>query len=191
MRALLVTIAVAGSSLCAAAPYVVAQTSGSGTEIDGLIAYGVVRFETPEQLYESLTAAGRCPPRELAKPREPCAFVLYERVSGEGRPLNLKPVFEVVSERRVLVMHDRKLQYVAGHELYFDIVRALDQSAGYRSYAVIGNVENRTNCESGRPCLNDVLDEDIFLMYGHIPDAVVEAIWGPQKMKDPGTVRVR
>jgi hypothetical protein len=54
----------------------------------------------------------------------------------------------------------------------------------------VGNAENNANCAQGKPCLGDLVSEDMFNMYRNMPDSVVKVIWGGG-MEDPGTVRVR
>ena len=155
--------------------------------------YSLVTFDDPHDLYELLTQEGRCPPNKLAEPRQPCALILYMRVDdvGDGRQSNFKPVFKVVSKDAIWAIHDKKLQRVRIENLYHDEEEIIGKKkSAYRSVALIGNAENKTNCEQARPCLASLVTQDMFRMYSNMPDSVVEVIWG-SGMKDPGTVRIR
>ncbi|MDP3739765.1 MAG: tetratricopeptide repeat protein [Hyphomonadaceae bacterium] len=156
--------------------------------------YSLVTFDDPRDLYKLLTEEGRCPPNKLAEPKQPCALILYTRVSdvGDGHQSNFKPVFKVVSKDKIWAIHDKKLQSVRIENLYHDEEEIIGKKkSSYRSIALIGNAENKTNCEQARPCLASLVSEDMFRMYSNMPDSVVEVIWGPAGMKDPGTVRIR
>jgi tetratricopeptide (TPR) repeat protein len=155
--------------------------------------YSLVTFDDPRDLYKLLTQEGRCPPNKLAEPKQPCALILYTLVddTNVGRQANFKPVFKVVSKDAIWAIHDKKLQKVGIENLYHDedeIIGA--KKSAYRSVALIGNAENKTNCEQARPCLASLVSQDMFRMYSNMPDSVVEVIWGAG-MKDPGTVRIR
>jgi hypothetical protein len=155
--------------------------------------YGMTAFDDPQKLYGLLTQEGRCPPGKMAEPRQPCAMIFYRRLDedGKGYGATFKPVFKVVSANTIWAMHDRKLKKVRINELYFDEPEIRGQPRGrYSSVAIIGNAENRANCEEGRPCLSHLVAEDLFMQYGKIPDSVVNVLWDTG-MKDPGTVRVR
>lgn len=165
---------------------------GMPKEIDPT-KYSLVAFEDQHDLYDLLTKDGRCPVKQLAEPRQPCALVLYTPIgeAGKGRAANFKPVFGVISPKAVWAIHDKKLQKVEIEDLYFDNDDVIGRKgATYRSAAVIGNAENRLNCESGMPCLNALVAQDMFRMFGNMPDSVVAVIWG-NGMKDVGTTRIR
>jgi hypothetical protein len=156
--------------------------------------YNIVTFSDSADLYDLLTRDGRCAAKKLAEPRQPCALILYrpdERVPG-GLSANFKPVFRIDSRASVWAIHDKKLQKVKIEDLYFDIEDIIGEGkAKYRSVAVIGNAENKANCDKGRTCLGNLVAEDMFRMYNSMPDSVVEVIWGPYGMKDVGTIRVK
>ena len=155
--------------------------------------YSLVAFQDQHDLYDLLIKDGRCPVKELAEPRQPCALVLYTPIGdgSKGRAANFKPVFGVISPKAVWAIHDKKLQKVGIEDLYFDNDDVIGmKGATYRSAAVIGNAENRLNCESGMPCLNGLVAQDMFRMFGNMPDSVVAVIWG-DGMKDVGTTRIR
>lgn len=148
--------------------------------------FGIVEFEEPTDLYTRLIETGRCPVKVMAEERQPCAFIFYERVSGTGKRINFKPVFRVESPDVIWVMHDRQLKRVSVGKLYSDIVRIRGQEAKYHSFGVVGNVEDKANCESGRACLQHLVEQNMFLMYQKIPELVVDKLWR-NKMVDPGT----
>ncbi len=155
--------------------------------------YSLVTFTDTTDLYDLLTRKGRCAPKKLAEPRQPCALILYRPDDGTtgGLAANFKPVFRVDSRASVWAIHDKELQKVRIEDLYFDVEQIIGQKkTAYRSVAIIGNEENRSNCEKGAPCLSQLVAEDMFRMYGAMPDSVVEVIWGAG-MKDPGTIRIR
>ena len=155
--------------------------------------YSLVAFQDQHDLYDLLTKDGRCPVKTLAEPRQPCALVLYTPIGDDskGRAANFKPVFGVISPKAVWAIHDKKLQKVGIEDLYFDTDDVIGRKgATYRSAAVIGNAENRLNCESGMPCLNGLVVQDMFRMFSNMPDSVVAVIWG-DGMKDVGTTRIR
>lgn len=152
--------------------------------------YGITEFEEPTDLYLYLTQPGRCPVKVMAPERQPCAFIMYERVSGEGRKINFKPVFKVESQSVIWVMHDRQLKKVSVQNLFSDKVTVRGQKAEYYSFGVVGNAEDKSNCESGRGCLQHLAEQNMFLMYPKIPELVVDKLWR-NKMIDNGTVVVR
>ncbi len=170
-----------------------AATAASASKDFNPSDYSLVAFDDLRDLYKLLTEEGRCPPNKLAEPRQPCALILYTRVddASNGRQSNFKPVFKVVSKDAIWAIHDKKLQKIGIENLYHDeekIIGKKDNS--YRSVALIGNAENKANCEQARPCLAGLVSQDMFRMYSNMPDSVVEVIWG-SGMKDPGTVRIR
>jgi hypothetical protein len=76
-------------------------------------------------------------------------------------------------------------------DLYYDNDDVIGQKrVKYTSVALVGNAENKANCDAKQPCLANLVSEDMFRMYGNMPDSVVEVVWGAG-MKDVGTVRVR
>jgi hypothetical protein len=155
--------------------------------------YNLVSFTDTADLYDLLTRDGRCAPKKLADPRQPCALILYRPDDGStgGFSANFKPVFRVDSRTSIWAIHNKELQKVRIENLYFDIQDIIGQKqASYRSVALIGNAENKANCDKGLACLSSLVAEDMFSMYGKMPDSVVQVIWGAG-MKDPGTVRVR
>jgi len=163
-------------------------SSGSVEDFDPAI-YGIVEFDDYHDLYSRLTEPGRCPPNEMAEPRQPCALIVYRPVGNADREFGLyfKPIFEVISADRIWAMHDRQLKRVSIGNLYFDEPRLRGKPGKYVSVAVIGNGENRANCDQGRRCLSDLVAQDMFLMYKKIPDAVVERLWG-NGMLSPGAI---
>jgi hypothetical protein len=155
--------------------------------------YSLVAFENQGDLYELLTKEGRCQPNKTADPRQPCALILYRPTDGSTDALtaNFKPVFKVVNRNSIWAIHDKQLQKIKIDNLYFDVVDVIGgKRTNYESVALIGNAENTANCEQGKPCLRDLVQQDMFRMYSNMPDSVVQVIWGGG-MKDPGTVRVR
>ncbi len=155
--------------------------------------YNLITFEDPEDLYDLLTKEGRCLPNKTAPPRQPCALILYRPSDDSGGSLaaNFKPVFKVTSRNAIWAIHDKQLQKIKIDNLYMDIVDVIGgKRTNYQSVALVGNAENTANCEGGRPCLGNLVSEDMFRMYGNMPDSVVKVIWGGG-MEDPGTVRVR
>ena len=46
------------------------------------------------------------------------------------------------------------------------------------------------NCQASKPCLGHLVAQDMFHMYGNMPDSVVAVIWG-EGMKDVATQRIR
>ncbi len=156
--------------------------------------YSLVEFTDTNQLYDLLTQPGRCPANKTAEARQPCALILYRPTDGATETLaaNFKPVFKIISRKSIWAIHDKKLQKIRIEDLYFDNVDVVGaKPAAYISVALIGNAENKANCESGKPCLGQLVAEDMFRMYGNMPPSVVEVIWGAAGMKDPGTQRVR
>ncbi len=155
--------------------------------------YNIAVFTDTHDLYDLLTQPGRCPEKETADPRQPCALILYRPVDGDagGLAANFKPVFKVVNRSTVWAIHDKKLQKVQIEDLYYDNDDVIGQKrTKYTSVALIGNAENKANCDAQKPCLANLVSEDMFRMYGNMPDSVVEVVWGG-KMKDVGTVRVK
>jgi hypothetical protein len=155
--------------------------------------YSLVTFEDPEDLYDLLTKEGRCQPNKTAAPREPCALILYRPTDGSSDSLaaNFKPVFKVTSRNAIWAIHDKQLQKIKIDNLYMDVVDVIGgKRTNYESVALVGNAENTANCEQGKPCLGDLVSEDMFRMYSNMPDAVVKVVWGGG-MQDSGTVRIR
>ncbi len=157
-------------------------------------AYNLTAFNDTSDFYELLTQPGRCPEKTAAEPRQPCALILYRPADGTstgGLAANFKPVFKVVNRSTIWAIHDKKLQKVKVEDLYFDSDEVIGRKrAEYMSVALVGNAENKASCDAGRPCLANLVSEDMFLMYANMPASVVEVIWGAG-MKDVGTVRVR
>jgi hypothetical protein len=157
-------------------------------------AYNIVTFKEPRELYNLLTQEGRCPPNKLAEPRQPCALILYKPVkgkdAGDGLDLNFKPVFKVVTKNAIWAIHGKKLQKVQIEDLYFDEEEIIGRGkTSYLSVALIGNAENKANCEQGRPCLANLVVQDMFQMYKSMPDSVVDSLWD-LRMKDPRTFQI-
>lgn len=177
----------------------VAQDAGGPDELPAIAGdatfdladFGIAEFDEPEDLYAKLTETGRCPVKVMAPERQPCAFIFYERVSGEGKLMNFKPVFKVESEGTIWVIHDRKLKRVAIRNLYSDSVTIRHQTARYQSFGVVGNEENASNCAAERPCLSDLVEENMFLMYKTIPDLVVDMLWHGRKPQNGTNVITR
>jgi tetratricopeptide (TPR) repeat protein len=157
------------------------------------VKYNIVAFQDAADLYDLLTRDGRCAPKTLAAPRQPCALILYrpDDATTGGLSATFKPVFRVDSRASVWAIHDKKLQKLKIEDLYFDITQIIgEEKVAYRSVALIGNAENKANCDKGAPCLSSLVAQDMFRMYGNMPDSVVKIIWGGG-MEDPGTVRIR
>lgn len=156
--------------------------------------YNLVAFNDTTDLYDLLTQPGRCPEKAAGEPRQPCALILYRPADGSssgGLAANFKPVFKVINRSAIWAIHDKKLQKIKVEDLYFDSDDVIGRKrAQYMSVALVGNAENRANCEAGKPCLSNLVVEDMFRMYANMPPSVVEVIWGGG-MKDVGTVRVR
>lgn len=155
--------------------------------------YNLVTFDDPDDLYDLLTREGRCQTNKTAAPRQPCALILYRPTDDSGTSLaaNFKPVFKVTSRNTIWAIHDKQLQKIKIDNLYMDFVDVIGgKRTTYASIALVGNAENAANCVQGRPCLGDLVSEDMFNMYRNMPDSVVKVIWGGG-MEDPGTVRVR
>lgn len=170
----------------------VAPSSGPPTAFDPA-KYNLVAFDNKEDLYDMLTKEGRCPEKATAEPRQPCALILYRPSDGSVDTLasNFKPVFKITNRSRIWAIHDKKLQEVKIDDLYFDNVDVIGgKRATYLSVAIVGNAENKANCDAGKPCLANLVSQDMFQMYPNMPDSVVQVIWGAG-MKDVGTVRVR
>lgn len=146
--------------------------------------YGIVEFETSDEMYELLVAEGRC--KSLAEKGEPCALIYQEKVDGEGRAYNYLPVFKVESKGKIWTIYDGKLTRVSADALYFTTTLIRGATAKYRSFAVVGNGENRENCARGAPCLKSLVEEDMFLAYKKkLPDFVVDRLWS-NGVSDPG-----
>lgn len=155
--------------------------------------YSLVTFSDPHALYDLLTQPGRCEPGKAAAPREPCALILYQPVEDTADTLaaNFKPVFKVVSRNTIWAIHDKELKKVKIENLYFDDEEIIGKKkTTYNSVALIGNAENVANCEASKPCLGHLVAQDMFHMYGNMPDSVVAVIWG-EGMKDVATQRIR
>jgi hypothetical protein len=155
--------------------------------------YNLITFSDTNDLYDLLTAEGRCPPNKTADPRQPCALILYRPLEGalDARAANFKPVFKIVNSKTIWAIHDKKLQKVRIEDLFFDEVDIIGKErARYQSIAVIGNAENKANCAKGVTCLAQLVTQDMFNMYTNMPPSVVEVIWGTG-MKDSGTIRIR
>ena len=155
--------------------------------------YSLVVFENTADLYDVLTKPGRCEPNKTAAPREPCALILYRPSDGSAGTLaaNFKPVFKVVNRNSIWAIHDKQLQKIRIDNLYFDNVDVIGgKKTTYESVALVGNAENKSNCDQGKPCLGNLVSQDMFRMYANMPDSVVKVIWGAG-MEDPGTVRIR
>jgi hypothetical protein len=156
-------------------------------------AYNIVTFREPRDLYTLLTQEGRCPPNEMAEPKQPCALILYKPAkggTGDGLDANFKPVFKVVSKNTIWAIHGKKLQKVKIEDLYYDEEEIIGKGkTSYLSVALIGNDENKANCEQGRPCLANLVVQDMFKMYKDMPDSVVETLWN-LRMKDPRTFQI-
>ncbi len=179
---------ISAAALAAVAPPPVDPAKGFEPE-----KYNLVTFSDTNDLYDLLTAPGRCLPNKTADERQPCALILYRPQDGstDARAANFKPVFKVVNRNTIWAIHDKKLQKVRIEDLFFDEVDVIGkQRAKYISIAVIGNAENKANCAKGIVCLAQLVSQDMFNMYTNMPPSVVEVIWGAG-MKDPGTVRVR
>ncbi len=155
--------------------------------------YSLVAFSDPHDLYDLLTQPGRCEPGKTAAPRQPCALILYRPTEDTEDTLaaNFKPVFKVVSRSTIWAIHGKELKKIKIENLYYDDDEIIGKKkTTYNSTALIGNVENETNCNASRPCLGHLVAQDMFRMYGSMPDSVVAVIWG-DGMKDVGTQRIR
>lgn len=143
--------------------------------------YSLVVFGETADLYEALTRDGRCAPKVLAAPREPCALILYRPVVEEpgDRNINFRPVFRVDSRDAIWATHNGKLQKVKIDALFTDIAdTVMAKRQNYRAVALVGNAENTANCAAGLPCLNSLGSQNMFQMYASMPDTVVKTIWG-------------
>ena len=171
-----------------------AMISGAPAKDFDPASYNLAAFNDPSDLYDLLTKPGRCPEKTAAEPRQPCALILYRPADGSatgGLAANFKPVFKVVNRSTIWAIHDKKLQKVKVEDLYFDNDEVIGRArAKYMSVALVGNAENAANCAAGKQCLANLVSEDMFRMYGNMPDSVVEVVWGAG-MKDVGTIRVR
>jgi hypothetical protein len=156
-------------------------------------AYSLVAFTDTNDLYDLLTQEGRCPPKKTAAPRQPCALILYRPTAdiADTRATNFKPVFKVENRKSIWAIHDKQLQKIRIEDLYFDNVDVIGQQhTTHFSVALVGNAENQANCDKGLTCLKHLVTEDMFRMYGNMPDSVVKVIWGAG-MEDVGTTRIR
>lgn len=152
--------------------------------------YGMATFSDPTQLYDMLVQPGRCPPKKVAEPRQPCALIFYRpETTGQKQAFNFKPVFKVMGKTGIWAMHDGELQKVTAERLYWDALMIRGVAHKYISIAVIGNAENTANCEAKRLCLADLVAENMFLQYGRMPGDVVDLLWG--RPKDNNSVRIR
>ncbi|MEZ6029092.1 MAG: tetratricopeptide repeat protein [Hyphomonadaceae bacterium] len=143
--------------------------------------YSLVVFGGTADLYDALTRDGRCAPKALAAPREPCALILYRPVDEEpgGKNINFRPVFRVDSRTVIWSTQNGRLQKVKIEDLFSDTAdTATQKRATFRATALVGNAENKANCEAGLPCLNSLGSQDMFKMYQGMPDTVVKTIWG-------------
>lgn len=178
-------IAAPGTSIDAmlAAALVATPTTTSVASVTGFdpAKYSLVSFGGTADLYDALTRDGRCAPKVLAAPREPCALILYRPVEQEpgDRNINFRPVFRVDSRDTIWATHNGKLQKVKIEDLFTDIADTVMQKrANYRAVALVGNAENASNCAAGLPCLNGLSANNMFQMYASMPDNVVKTIWG-------------
>jgi hypothetical protein len=169
------------SSLAAAIPTAAVTTSvASVTGFDSK-QYGLVEFGGTADLFDALTRDGRCAPKLLAAPREPCALILYRPVdeTPDGRNINFRPVFRVDSRSAIWATHNGKLQKVKIEDLFSDTADTMTQKrVKFRATGLVGNVENKSNCDAGLPCLSGLSSQDMFRMYQNMPDNVVKTIWG-------------
>jgi tetratricopeptide (TPR) repeat protein len=182
----------AASRLSAAALASVAAAPEGGDKNFDPAKYSLVAFSDPLDLYDLLTQPGRCPPNKMAEPRQPCALILYRPVEDTADTLaaNFKPVFKVVSRNAIWTIHDKELQKVKIENLYYDEEQIIGKkNTIYNSVALVGNAENDANCAASKPCLSHLVSQDMFRMYGNMPDRVVTVIWG-EGMKDPGVKRL-
>lgn len=143
--------------------------------------YSLVAFGGTADLYDALTRDGRCAPKVMAAPREPCALILYQPVEEEpgGRSINFRPVFRVDSRTSIWATHNGRLQKVKAEDLFVDIGDTPTQKgAKFKATALVGNAENASNCAANLPCLNTLGSQDMFKMYQSMPDNVVRTIWG-------------
>jgi len=143
--------------------------------------YGLALIGGADELYEALTREGRCPAGRTAARREPCALILYRPQTDEpgGRTMNFRPVFRVDSPSSVWTTRDGRLQKVRISDLSADVTDTVTQKqVSLAPRALVGNAENRTSCETGRPCLNALGARDMFSMYQNMPETVVRTIWG-------------
>lgn len=171
---------------------VAAAPEGGGDKNFDPAKYSLIAFSDPHDLYDLLTQPGRCEPGKTAAPREPCALILYRPVEDTEDTLaaNFKPVFKVISRSQIWAIHDKELQKVKIENLYYDEEQIIGKkSAVYNSVALVGNAENDANCAAAKPCLGHLVSQDMFKMYGNMPDRVVTTIWG-EGMKDVGTKRL-
>lgn len=182
----------AARRVSAAALAAVAAPAGASKGFDPA-SYSLVTFDDTDDLYDLLTQEGRCPPRKTVAPRQPCALILYRPTDDKTdvRASNFKPVFKVENRRSIWAIHDKQLQKIRIEDLYFDNVDVIGAArATHISVALVGNAENTANCDKGVPCLKHLVAEDMFRMYGNMPDSVVKVIWGAG-MEDVGTTRIR
>jgi hypothetical protein len=191
---------IAGAMLCAAP--VAAQAPGQAPIAVGSVTsgpagfdpakYGMATFGDPTQLYDYLVQPGRCPPKEMAEPKQPCALIFYRpETTGQKQAFNFKPVFKVLGPKSIWAMHDGELQRVTAERLYWDAVSIRGVKHKYVSIAVIGNAENTANCAAARLCLKDMVAENMFMQYQKMPGDVVYELWGGDRPKSHSTERIR
>mgnify|MGYP000697566890 CR=1 FL=1 len=128
------------------------------------------REETLAKNLESMPAQSIRTIRKIAhaQPREDITFI---RTADGGLSANFKPVFKVVNRSTIWAIHDKKLQKVRIEDLYFDNDDIIGkQKAKYMSVALVGNAENTANCTANKPCLGNLVQEDMFRMYSGMPD---------------------
>lgn len=176
--------AAAASTLAATAPPAAVTTSVASVTGFDPAKYSLVVFGGTADLYDALTREGRCAPTQLAAPREPCALILYRPVNEapEGRNINFRPVFRVDSRSAIWATHNGKLQKVKIEDLYADTADTMtEKRVRFAANALVGNAENKANCDAGLPCLSSLGSQDMFKMYQGMPDNVVKTIWGSAK----------
>jgi hypothetical protein len=169
------------TTLAATAPPAAVTTSVASVTGFDPAKYSLVPFGGTADLYGALTQQGRCAPSMLAAPREPCALILYRPVNEtpEGRNINFRPVFRVDSPTAIWSTHKGKLQKVKIEDLFADTADTMtEKRVKFSANALVGNAENKANCDAGRPCLSGLGSQDMFKMYQGMPDNVVKTIWG-------------
>lgn len=172
------------STLAVTAPEAAVTTSVASVTGFDPARYSLVVFGGTADLYDALTREGRCAPGMLAAPREPCALILYRPVNEapEGRNINFRPVFRVESRTAIWSTHKGKLQKVKIEDLFTDTADTMtEKRVKFSANALVGNAENKANCDAGLPCLSSLGSQDMFKMYQGMPDNVVKTIWGSAK----------
>lgn len=172
------------STLVATTPPAAVTTSVATVTGFDPAKYSLVVFGGAADLYDALTREGRCAPNMLAAPREPCALILYRPVNEapEGRNINFRPVFRVDSRTAIWATHNGKLQKVKLEDLFADTADTMtEKRVKFAANALVGNAENKSNCDAGLPCLSGLGSQDMFKMYQGMPDNVVKTIWGSAK----------